>query len=242
MRQGRKGLTIFAVRISCVVCGSAAQVSCSSCESCRFCSVTCKETDTALHKQLCSHFSTLPPRPSVDHRLALVFPEREPSPHLLWVELGAAISISHRSDDVGASGPLPKLRGVLGSNMYHSFALPTTCEVAVVDRQQQQQRSLEQAMRTVREGLVLVFQRAHRDQGGCAANESIRRCTAPYGVGQFPWKGPVVVALQALDDPVKDVTMAAAHLVVKHFVRPDNYLWAGLKESLQAGDCDKIFG
>lgn len=70
----------------CIICNSSIARSCSSCHSISYCSVKCQKLDWRLHKKVCKAFTTLGPRPSPSHKLAILLPVDSKDPQLVWIE------------------------------------------------------------------------------------------------------------------------------------------------------------
>lgn len=70
---------------TCTICNGSDTKFCSSCHSTSYCSPECQKTDWPLHKTICKSLTTLPPRPSPSHRLAILFPVDSKEPQLIWI-------------------------------------------------------------------------------------------------------------------------------------------------------------
>jgi len=71
---------------ACAICnGSANTKLCASCHSIPYCSRECQKADWPLHKTICKGLTTLPPRPSPSHKLAILFPVDSKEPQLIWI-------------------------------------------------------------------------------------------------------------------------------------------------------------
>lgn len=89
----------------CILCDAPAK-SCASCKSVAYCSPECQHTDWPVHKTLCKKigsFAVGNPRP-VDGKLALLFPENEKAPRLVWVicEEKSGMYTASRNDSIPA--------------------------------------------------------------------------------------------------------------------------------------------
>ncbi|ESZ96954.1 hypothetical protein SBOR_2636 [Sclerotinia borealis F-4128] len=70
--------------LTCTICNLPAK-DCARCRSAAYCSPTCQNLDWPLHKTLCKKFTATPPRPSLAHKLGILFPPDSTSPKLVWV-------------------------------------------------------------------------------------------------------------------------------------------------------------
>ncbi|KAK6520767.1 hypothetical protein TWF506_001013 [Arthrobotrys conoides] len=70
---------------SCVICNKHPANTCKQCQSIWYCSKTCQKSDWPSHKLLCKPFTNQEPRPSPDHKRAILFPADEEKPRLIWV-------------------------------------------------------------------------------------------------------------------------------------------------------------
>ena len=93
---------------TCAICDSSDSKFCSLCHSILYCSRECQKTDWPLHKKVCKKFTTLPPRPSLLHRLAIHFPADLKEPQLIWINCPQQID-----DDDGSVSESPDVDGIL---------------------------------------------------------------------------------------------------------------------------------
>jgi len=76
--------------LTCIMCNAPNAKFCVSCHSASYCSPACQRTDWPLHKTICKSFTSLPSRPTPNHKLALFFPVNSKDPQLIWLNCDRA--------------------------------------------------------------------------------------------------------------------------------------------------------
>ncbi|KAK5674903.1 hypothetical protein LTS10_012315 [Elasticomyces elasticus] len=99
--------TIVATLAQCGHCGKPSSTKCGRCKNVSYCDTKCQKADWAAHKTICDP-NLLPglPRPSPNHRRAILLPESGERPELVWIE------IETETETAG----LPKMFDVLHDN------------------------------------------------------------------------------------------------------------------------------
>lgn len=69
----------------CACRNKVASQKCASCLIAAYCDKACQKNDWKYHKQVCSDYRSLPPRPSASHHLIALFPSTSTKPRLCWV-------------------------------------------------------------------------------------------------------------------------------------------------------------
>ena len=96
---------------TCAICDSSDSKFCSLCHSILYCSRECQKTDWPLHKMVCKKFTTLPPRPSLLHRLAIHFPAGSKESQLIWINC-----LQQIDDHDGSVWESPDVHSILSNN------------------------------------------------------------------------------------------------------------------------------
>jgi hypothetical protein len=89
---------------------------CSSCKSAHYCSERCRSRDEKYHKLLCDQYlNFMETRPHYNHKLAILLPEHQEQPRLIWV---------HCQQGYGSRGwrDRPTFEPHLGSDVRGIFA------------------------------------------------------------------------------------------------------------------------
>lgn len=73
----------------CIVCNKLATQGCKDCGSAAYCSIECQRNDNPIHKLICEvHLNfDLSTRPSKNHVMALLFPEKSANIQLIWLDM-----------------------------------------------------------------------------------------------------------------------------------------------------------
>ncbi|KAK7534906.1 uncharacterized protein J3D65DRAFT_669037 [Phyllosticta citribraziliensis] len=72
----------------CTMCDKPDSRQCARCHSTQYCSKNCQQADWASHKLLCrplSEFLEKSKRPSKNHFSAILFPDDQEKPKLVWI-------------------------------------------------------------------------------------------------------------------------------------------------------------
>ncbi|KAK8241435.1 hypothetical protein IWZ00DRAFT_70361 [Phyllosticta capitalensis] len=72
---------------TCAICGKEGSKHCARCQSIDYCSTQCQKSDYPTHKLLCRTFMEFDAsaRPSPQHFRAILFPEDEQKPKIIWL-------------------------------------------------------------------------------------------------------------------------------------------------------------
>ncbi|EKD16944.1 uncharacterized protein L3040_006230 [Drepanopeziza brunnea f. sp. 'multigermtubi'] len=194
--------------LKCTTCNKGADSStklkkCGGCESALYCSTSCQKEDWRTHKLICDEFKTFPvanPRPSTDHRLALLLPKEGGNPKLLWYQTYlmkspyAGYEMINYSQHLGDDDPSPEEINVSMylTNTYigvEKYAFDHTVSIQIRESGE--------------------FDGSHPNQ---CVSEVMK------GTQGYDWKGPIVVYSQpgtSIDSPTfLDVTAADLRIVV----------------------------
>lgn len=72
----------------CAVCSKLGASNCAGCHAIKYCDFKCQRGDWPVHKSICHAFRSISARPSIKHRLVIVFKTEEGPPELHWVHSG----------------------------------------------------------------------------------------------------------------------------------------------------------
>ena len=70
----------------CTICSASNARACSGCHSACYCSRRCQKVDWPSHRLLCADFGGSPQRPGPDYKRAILFPEAQIRPQIVWIE------------------------------------------------------------------------------------------------------------------------------------------------------------
>ncbi|KAI9050605.1 hypothetical protein LZ554_005764 [Drepanopeziza brunnea f. sp. 'monogermtubi'] len=194
--------------LKCTTCNKSADSStklkkCGGCESALYCSTGCQKEDWKTHKLICDEFKTFPvanPRPSTDHKLALLLPEEGGNPKLLWFQTHlmkspfAGYETIDYNQHLGDDGPSPE---EINLSMYLTSTYIGVEKYAF-------------------DHTVSIQIRESGEFDGSLPNQCVSEMLK--GKQGYNWKGPIVVYSQpgtSIDPPTfLDVTAADLRIVV----------------------------
>ncbi|QGA18994.1 hypothetical protein EYB26_006679 [Talaromyces marneffei] len=200
------------VKELCVMCNNSPARRCGRCRSVFYCSKDCQKHDFSTHKFLCKEYSEQYPRPSPDHKRAILFPADKNKPRMIWMQFKSGYDSGYyfRTPDYSWIGnAMPGFRYV---------------EVNKV-RGRRLGRGFSPGSREKQDGYCIKFM--FRDNylvDGSFTNRSIEACVRPWGPLRRVPHGPVVVSRtvpDALDrtlfgEDVDDVTLADFRHAINH--------------------------
>ncbi|KAH8161874.1 hypothetical protein CIB48_g6363 [Xylaria polymorpha] len=96
----------------CINCDKQTTLVCNRCKSACYCSLECQQTDLPIHGLLCSDFANfeVTARPTGDHIQAILFPEDQEKPKIIWLNCGL---IDPDEDDANSRGRSPNMEPFL---------------------------------------------------------------------------------------------------------------------------------
>jgi hypothetical protein len=128
------GVTMNSNLDLCTTCNAPATQYCEHCHVVAYCTDECRQTDSPVHKTVCPSYTTLPSRPSPNHRRAILFPAQDP-PKFVWVECNhlPGWTTSHQSvrfeSFLQNTAGRPPVERLVSSNIYRRRLLKP--EIAV---------------------------------------------------------------------------------------------------------------
>ena len=191
---------------TCTICNGSDAKFCSSCHSTSYCSPECQKTDWPLHKTICKSITTLPPRPSPSHRLALLFPADSKEPQLVWVNCER-----HIDDYDGIAWERADTDSILETkNLDPRYG--NVPEYKPITRNTLRGFSLSHTVQVICRGTFLI--------DGSTPNICVGRTTR--GKMTHDWRGPIVVMRQPGTDVdprvYEDMTAADLRVAVDYFL------------------------
>ncbi|KAL8718725.1 MAG: hypothetical protein Q9225_004166 [Loekoesia sp. 1 TL-2023] len=197
----------------CANCLLPATNHCKQCGSSWYCSAECQKADWTYHKYLCAQFKDFKDRPDSDSVRAILFPEDDKTPKLVWVKM------NDTELDLASVGEKLEVAELLGATIDE--------EIAQQKATQGIRRGAKPGSSTARTYLLV------REDGlvdGSQPNMSIGTIT--YGHFLFSWRGPVIAVLTTCEasvdseaDPiVGDMTMTDYRDLIDFFATYGRYL------------------
>ncbi|KAF2445898.1 hypothetical protein P171DRAFT_431282 [Karstenula rhodostoma CBS 690.94] len=191
---------------TCIICNGSNAKSCSSCHSISYCSQKCQKDDWSLHKTLCKTFTTLPPRPSPSHKLAILFPVDSKDPQLIWIECKRRVD-----DEDGVEWESPDTQNLLAiENLDPKYGNPR--EFKKITRSKLRGFNLSHTVEVIVRETGLI--------DGSTSNVCVQHTTK--GRMTHDWSGPLVVMRQPgiAVDPLfyEDVRAGDFRVAVDYFL------------------------
>lgn len=200
---------------SCVMCNSSPAKRCARCLDCYYCSRECQSSDWPCHKLLCKDLSSQSPRPSPAHKRAILFPEKDSKPLIIWVLCSRKASSEFEEMGILKEYETANIRPLLGPG-------DPMIGSANIQRNVKRGRNLgfgiaEWAGQKQGYSIVLNFREAFlRD--GSTINRSIQASVKTSGTVQHSWRGPVVALRDNWREFYEDITLADFRHVIDYFV------------------------
>lgn len=209
---------------SCIMCNSSPAKLCARCSDCHYCSRECQSSDWSCHKLLCKDLSSMSPRPSPAHKRAILFPEKDAKPLIIWILCSRRASSEFEDMGILKEYETANISPLLGAD-------DPFIGRANIQRNVKRCRNLGFGMAVwapQKQGysIVLNFRDAFLKDGS-TINRSILGSVKTSGTVQLTWRGPVVAIRESWREFYEDITLADFRHVIDYFV---TYYTTGVRE------------
>ncbi|KIW47410.1 uncharacterized protein PV06_00107 [Exophiala oligosperma] len=178
---------------SCVMCNSSPAKLCARCKACHYCSRDCQRSDWPCHKLLCKDMSSQAPRPSLAHKRAILFPQNEAKPFLVWVLCSRNVDSQNEDDERQVEYETAGIQPLLGMDKPIFGTVPI-------------ERNCKRARNLGSRRLTLTFRDAFLKDGS-TINRGILNSVKLSGTVHHSWCGPVVAMRETLNGRYEDITL-----------------------------------
>ncbi|KAI9740069.1 MAG: hypothetical protein M1818_004820 [Claussenomyces sp. TS43310] len=159
--------------------------------------------------------STLPPRPSPTHKLAISFPETEVKPLLIWVPCHRKASSEYEEYGVTAEYETANLVPLLGKD----DPFPGSIHIEYNTKRDKCLGSGMAVWSPKKEGysIKLMFREAF-SKDGSRINRSIMESVKTSGTVHHKWCGPIVAMRHTYEEFYEDITLADFRHLIDYLV------------------------
>ncbi|KAI9642996.1 hypothetical protein NHQ30_008730 [Ciborinia camelliae] len=188
-------------------------------DSCVMCNKSPAQSDWPSHKLLCKKFSVQKDRPSMQHKRAILFPEKSANPQMIWI-------LCETKYDEGSPYEIINLNNHLGAD--RPFTRTTRIEHNPV-----RDRNLGSGMAVFyprKEGYsIALYYREDVLHDGSVLNRSILESVGKSGTVGYSWSGPIVAVRETATEFHEDITLGDFRHMIDWLI---NYRTTNLPDSV----------